>query len=432
LTPDLDCQLLMLRPSLISLCLAAGVCACAHQPEGAERRTRQADQILRSEVEQISARVPARATLDSLLRANNLAAGPVNAAVASAASVFNPRALRADRPYRLVRTIDGLLREFEYEIDANRLLRIICPDRERPELLEATVVPIEKQTSVVSVTATIDAEHPSLISAVTGSGENIQLALSLAEIFSGSIDFDSDLQPGDGFDVVFEKSTRDGQFAGYGAIAAARFTAEGREHHAYRWTDPATGASDYYDEDGRSLKRFFLKSPLKFEFRVTSGFSLRRLHPIHRKYRAHLGVDYGAPYGSAVVAVASGVVVSAGRAGGGGNQVRLRHASGYESYYLHLSAFGARVRAGSRVEQGQVIGRVGATGTATGPHLDYRLRRNGVFVNPRAEHAKLPPGAPIGAAHLAAFRTQREAVTAMMPVSLEQPGNRPDAVRTRR
>jgi murein DD-endopeptidase MepM/ murein hydrolase activator NlpD len=383
-------------------------------------------------VEQISARVPARATLDSLLRAHNLAAGPVRAAVASAASVFDPRALRADRPYRLVRTIDGLLREFEYEIDANRFLRIISPDRDRPELLEATVVPIEKQTALVAVAATIDAQHPSLISAVNGSGENIQLALSLAEIFSGSIDFDSDLQPGDGFDVVFEKSTRDGQFAGYGAITAARFTAEGREHHAYRWTDPATGDADYYDEDGRSLKRFFLKSPLKFEFRVTSGFSLRRLHPVHREYRAHLGVDYGAPYGSAVVAVASGVVVSAGRAGGGGNQVRLRHASGYESYYLHLSAFGAGVRAGARVEQGQVIGRVGATGTATGPHLDYRLRKNGVFVNPRVEHAKLPPGAPIGVAHLAAFRAQRDAVEALMPVSLEQPRSRPDAVRTRR
>jgi murein DD-endopeptidase MepM/ murein hydrolase activator NlpD len=409
-----------------------GACACSRQPEAVRQRPQQPDLLLRSEVESISARVPAKATLDSLLSAHNLASGPVKAAVASAASVFNPRALRAGRPYRLVRTIDGLLREFEYEIDANRFLRIISRDRERPEVLEATVVPIEKETSVVSITATVDAEHPSLISAVIGAGENIQLALSLAEIFSGSIDFDSDLQPGDGFDAVFEKSMRDGQFAGYGAITAARFTAEGRAHHAYRWTDPATGAAGYYDADGRSLKRFFLKSPLKFEFRVTSGFSQRRLHPVHREYRAHLGIDYGAPYGSAVVAVANGVVVSAGRAGGGGNQVRLKHASGYESYYLHLSTFGAGVRAGARVTQGQLIGRVGATGTATGPHLDYRLRRNGVFVNPRAEHAKLPPGAPIGANHLAAFDAQREATNALMPVNaVAPPQNRPDAVRAK-
>ena len=422
----------MLRPCCLFVCFALGASACGRQPEAVRQRVHQADLLLRSEVESISARVPDRATLDSLLSAHNLAAGPVKAAVASAAGVFNPRALRAGRPYRLVRTIDGLLREFEYEIDANRFLRIISPDRERPELLEATVVPIEKQTSVVSVTATIDAQHPSLISAVNGSGENIQLALSLAEIFSGSIDFDSDLQPGDGFDVVFEKSTRDGQFAGYGAITAARFTAEGREYHAYRWTDPRTGAADYYDQDGRSLKRFFLKSPLKFEFRVTSGFSQRRLHPVFREYRAHLGVDYGAPYGSAVVAVANGVVVSAGRAGGGGNQVRLRHASGYESYYLHLSAFGAGVRAGARVSQGQIIGRVGATGTATGPHLDYRLRRNGLFVNPRAEHARLPPGPPIGASHLAAFSAQREAADALMPLNAIPRSHRPDAVRAKR
>src|SRR5215210_290768 len=156
----------MLRHSLVSLSFALGVCACARTPEPDHRQTPRSDQMLRSEVERISARVPAKATLDSLLRAHNLAAGPVKAAVASAASVFNPRALRADRPYRLVRTIDGLLREFEYEIDANRFLRIISPDRNRPELLEATVVPIEKQTSVVSVTATIDPQHPSLISAV--------------------------------------------------------------------------------------------------------------------------------------------------------------------------------------------------------------------------------------------------------------------------
>ena len=127
---------------------------------------------------------------------------------------------------------------------------------------------------------------------------------------------------------------------------------------------------------------------------------------MHGNYRAHLGVDYGAPYGSAVVSVSAGVVVSAGWAGGGGKQVRIRHASGYESYYLHLSRFGGGIRAGARVAQGEVIGFVGATGTATGPHLDYRLRRNGAFVNPRAEHSRLPPGEPLAGAQLAAFRSQ--------------------------
>ena len=389
------------------------------------------DVLLRSEVQLIAARVPRHATLETLLRAHDLSSDLVDAAVTAARNVFNPRQLRADRPYKLVLTVDGLLREFEYEIDADRLLRIVMSDHDRPKALDAKVLPIEKETVVSAISASIDAARPSLIAALSSAGESVQLALALADVFSGSIDFESDLQPGDGVEVVFEKSTRaDGEFAGYGQILGARFVADGREHHAFRWTDPATGKSSYYDAEGRSLKRFFLKSPLKFEVRVTSGFSRRRLHPVHRVYRAHLGVDYGAPRGAPVVAVASGTVVSAGWAGGGGNQVRIRHASGYESYYLHLSAFGKGIRAGAHVSQGDVIGRVGSTGTATGPHLDYRLRKNGVFVNPRAEHARLPPGDPIAPSQLPAFRQARDDVRGRMESMLaERARNRPDAIK---
>jgi murein DD-endopeptidase MepM/ murein hydrolase activator NlpD len=419
----------MLRKLVIPVGLAVLAAACAEEPRTVVRHTRP-DVVLPSEIHTINARVPRNATLDSLLRAHHLSSDLIKATVAAARNVFNPRDLRADRPYTLVRSIDGALREFQYEIDADRILRIINPDLDKPARLEATVEPIEKEISIDAIGATIDSLRPSLISAVSSAGETIQLALALADVFSGTIDFESDLQPGDNFELVFEKSTRDGEFASYGPILAARFVADGREHQAFRWTDPATGKSDYYDSEGRSLKRFFLKSPLKFEVRVTSGFSRRRFHPVHRTFRPHLGVDYGAPRGAPVVAVADGVVVSAGWAGGGGNQVRIRHAGGYESYYLHLSAFGSGVRAGARVAQGQVIGRVGATGTATGPHLDYRIKRNGVFVNPRVEHAKLPPGEPITAAHLPAFRQLRDAALERMTTVLaESARNRPDAVR---
>ena len=388
------------------------------------------DLPLPAEVETITARVPRNATLDSLLRQHQLAVGLVDAAVKSAAGVFNPRSLRAERPYRLVRSVDGLLREFEYQIDADNFLRIFNPDHQRPGELRAAVVPIAKTTEIVAVRGDIDGRTSSLIGALDSAGEGIQLALALAEVFSGSIDFNSDLQPGDGFEVVFEKSTHGGEFAGYGDILGARFVADGREHVAFRWTDPATGKSSYYDENGRSLRRFFLKSPLRFEPRITSGFSMRRKHPVHGGYRPHLGVDYGAPHGAAVVAVASGVVVSAGWAGGGGNQVRLRHASGYETYYLHLSRFGKGIRAGARVAQGEVIGFVGSTGTATGAHLDYRLRRNGTFVNPRIEHAKLPPGEPIAGVHLAAYRRQVDSVRGRMATALADAARaKPDAVR---
>jgi murein DD-endopeptidase MepM/ murein hydrolase activator NlpD len=393
---------------------------------------RRADVVLRPETSVIEARVPRNATLETLLRQHQLPSALVESAVTSARAVFNLRQIRADRPYRLVLTLDGLLREFEYQIDADRFLRIVSRNHAEPTLIDAEVVPYEKETTVVGIRGTIDADHPSLIAAMDETGENIQLALNIAEIFSGQIDFESDLQPGDGFEVLFEKSTREGEFAGYGDVLGARLVADGREHQAFRWIGE-TGKASYYDENGRSLRRFMLRSPLKFQPvpRVTSRFSRNRLHPVLRTYRAHLGVDYGAPTGAPVVAVANGVVLSAGWAGGGGNQIRLKHSSGIETYYLHLSRFAKGIRTGTHVSQGQVIGYVGSTGTATGAHLDYRLRRHGVFVNPLQFHRSQPPGEPIAAATLATFRAARDGVLSQLSATLvaEAPRRKPDGIK---
>ena len=375
-----------------------------------ERRRPAADVYLPRETETIESTVPRHATLDSLLRAHHLQEQLIAEAVAVARDVFDPRRLRADQPYRLERSFDGLLREFEYEIDADRFLRIISRDRARPDALDAQVVAYDKQTAIAAIDARIDGEHTSLISSIDDAGEKIQLALELADVFSGQVDFHTELQSGDRFRVLFEKSSHDGQFSSYGAILGASIDVGGRRLQAIRWIDPSTGKAAYYDESGRSLKRFFLKSPLKFEPRVTSQFSTRRFHPIDHVYKAHLGVDYGAPTGSSVVAVANGVVVSAGYSGAGGNMVHLAHPGGFETYYLHLSAFGPGVRTGARVGQGQLIGRVGMTGSATGPHLDYRLKKNGAFVNPVAVHSRQAPGDPIPAAQLGAFRTSCDAL----------------------
>jgi murein DD-endopeptidase MepM/ murein hydrolase activator NlpD len=414
--------------------LAAGtlvLAACAG-PEPAPKQAR-ADVYLPRESETIEALVPRHATLDSLLRAHQLQEQFVIEAVNVARSVFDPRQLRADRPYRLVRSLDGLLREFEYKIDTDRFLRIINPDRARPGVLDAKVLAYAKETEIVGIDARIDRERSSLIGAIDRAGETIALALDLADIFSGQVDFNTDLQPGDSFKVLFEKSTYEGQFSNYGAVLGAAITVDGRRLQAFRWTDPATGKAAYYDEQGRSLKRFFLKSPLKFEPRVTSRFSMRRFHPVDKVYRAHLGVDYGAPTGSSVVAVAAGTVVSAAYAGAGGNQVRLKHAGGFETYYLHLSAYGPGIRAGAHVAQGQLIGRVGSTGSATGPHLDYRLKRNGVFVNPVSIHSRQAPGEPIPAVQLATFRSSRDRVLTRLSATLvaEAPRHKPDAVPAR-
>jgi murein DD-endopeptidase MepM/ murein hydrolase activator NlpD len=414
--------------------VALAATACARQE--AERPLIPAtDVLLKPEAAVIEARVPRHATLDSILRQHQVSQELVHAVVQSAKSVFNPRQLRADRPYRLILSFDGFLREFQYEIDADRFLRIINRDHGRPDALDAEVLPIEKESTVLAIRGEIDEAHPSLIAAMGETGENIQLAMALADVFGGQIDFNSDLQPGDSFEVLFEKSTRgNGEFAGYGSILGATFVADGETHQAFRWVHPDTGKSAYYDEEGRSLKRFFLVSPLKFEPRITSRFSKRRRHPVLNRVRAHTGVDYGAPHGAAVVAVASGVVVSAGWGGGGGNQVRIRHAAGMETYYLHLSAFAKGIRAGVRVDQGQLIGRVGATGTATGPHLHFSLRKNNVFVDPVAERRRQPPGEPIPSAHLDAFLAARDDMLQQIGDTLpaEAPRDRPDAVRAAR
>jgi murein DD-endopeptidase MepM/ murein hydrolase activator NlpD len=367
------------------------------------------DILLKLETTVVSSRVRAGATLASLLRAHDVAIADAAAIVSQAASVFDPRKVRANQPYRLETTHTGVVRGFEYEIDGDRFLRV---GRAPDEALIARVLPIPKTRRVEMVSGGIDHEHTSLVSAIDAAGETIDLTLALAEIFGGDIDFSTELQPGDRFELTVEKQFRDSdQFAGYGPVLAAEFTNAGRHVRAMRFT-PEGGAPGYYDDHGRSMKRFFLASPLKFQPVVTSGFSSARMHPVLREVRAHLGVDYRAPAGSPVVAVADGVVVSAAMSGGAGRMVHLRHANGFETEYLHLSVIS--VRAGARVRQGELIGRVGSSGLATGAHLDYRLKRNGAFINPVTAHRAMPPADPIPAAQMAAFEAVRDRAMAAL------------------
>lgn len=365
----------------------------------------------------IEARVPRNATLASLLRAHEVSDDIVNHFVNAARSGFDLRRLKAEQPYKLQLGLDGVIREFTYQIDADKFLKVVgtTPDAaaepdatpaEAVPTFDVQVLPYEKHRGLVSIRGEISSSAPSLISAVNAAGENIMLALELARIFEGDIDFSNDLQPGDSFEIVFEKLVREGEFGGYGPIHAAQFTNGGKTFEAYRYDVPGESA-DYYDRDGRSLQRFFLKSPLKFEPRVTSKFSFRRVHPVLKTVRAHRGVDYGAPTGAPVLSVSSGTVVRAGWTGGGGNSVFIRHNNGYESRYLHFSKIAPGIRVGARVAQGELIGQVGSTGLSTGPHLHYELLKNGTHVNPLDEHRKLPPGQPIPQAQLATFLAHR-------------------------
>jgi murein DD-endopeptidase MepM/ murein hydrolase activator NlpD len=362
-----------------------------------------ADIVLARETTVIAARVGAGATFASILRAHGVAVADIGDAIARAASVFDLRKVRADQPYRLEAAVTGALRWFEYEIDRDKYLRISRTDE---TTLVADVLPIPKTHRADVIRGRIDRDAPSLVSAMDAAGETIDLTLAVAEIFGGEIDFSTEVQPGDRFQIAVEKQFRDGNvFAGYGPIAAAEFVNNGRRVRAVRFT-PDGGPPAYYDDRGISMKRFLLASPLKFQPVITSGFSLHRVHPILQEVRAHLGVDYRAPAGAPVVAVADGLVVSAGMSGGSGNLVHLRHSNGFETEYLHLSA--VSVRAGVHVRQGELIGRVGMTGLATGPHLDYRVKKNGAFVNPVAAHRSMPPAEPVPSTQMAAFAAARD------------------------
>jgi len=393
----------------VACALLAGASACV-SPAPPRGGVIGADIRLPIDTSIIRGRVPRNITFEGLLRQNAVQAEVAASMAGAARNVFDPRRLKADRSYRLVKTLDGLFREFQYEIDAERLLRIVFRDRGndgQPEF-DATVVPRPKEVVLDTAEAEITREHPSLVGAFEAAGENLQLPLELAAVFGGEVDFNSELQRGDKIDVLFQRVTSDGEPAGYGDVQAAVLATGGRRLTAIRFMG-ADGKAAWYDDRGRSMTRQFLKSPLPFEPRITSRFSMHRLHPIYGTERAHLGVDYAAPVGTSVVSAAAGTVIAADWRGEAGRMVTIRHGGGYETSYLHLSAFAPGIHAGVHVAQGQLIGRVGATGAATGPHLDYRIKKNGVHVNPQLELSRMPPGDPIAASAMPAFVKARDA-----------------------
>ena len=401
------------------LAVAALAVGCNHEVPLPDSVWNGADIVLEDDARVIEDVVPRRATLAGLLDNHAFDGTFVYQFVQAVRPVFDPRRIRVGNSYKLVVDRDGVLRRFEYHIDNDEFLRVdYVTDAEAS--FEALRVPYVKERTEVATRGLIDERNSSLSAALDDIGENVNLAILMAEVFSGEIDFNNDLRRGDRFDVLFEKYYREDVFSDYGDIVAAEFYNDGRTIQAFSYVIPGDDQALYYDADGRSLKRLFLRSPFRFEPRVTSRFSYRRLHPVLGTNRPHLGVDYGAPTGTPVIAVANGRVVSAAASGGSGNMVRLRHTNGYETYYLHLSRFATGMRPGNRVVQGQTIGYVGSTGLATGPHLDYRIRKNGTFVNPLIEHRNLPPGDPIPEEHLPAFIEARDQALERMFSPLSQ------------
>lgn len=253
----------------------------------------------------------------------------------------------------------------------------------------------------------------SLFGAVLGAGETESLAVALADAFQWDIDFHRDVREGDSFAVVVERVRSNGRTVAYGPILAATYTNRGRTYTAVRFAAADTGPG-YYDAEGRPVRKLFLRSPLRFS-RITSRFSPNRMHPVLGRRMPHVGVDYAAPTGTPIMATAAGTVNFRGWKGGGGNTVEIRHPGGYQTAYLHMSRFARGISVGTRVSQGQVIGFVGATGLATGPHVCYRVLRNGRYVNPLT--VGRDPAPPLPDDELPRFAGWAEQVLALLETS---------------
>lgn len=245
---------------------------------------------------------------------------------------------------------------------------------------------------------------------VLNRGERVRLAWDLADTYMWEVDFTRDIRPGDHFQVVMERLVSEEGEVRFGRIMAAELKISGKDLPAFRFQD-SQGQEGFYDAEGNSLKRAFLRAPLQFR-RISSGFTRSRYHPVLNRFRAHQGTDYAAASGTPVMAAGNGTVVQAGRSGGYGNLVELRHTNGITTRYGHLRGFAAGVRAGARVSQGQIIGYVGSTGLATGPHLHYEFRVNGIAKDSR--RIDLGNGEPVKSADRAAFEQTRAQLAALL------------------
>ena len=325
------------------------------------------------------------------------------AIIALAAQRFDARKLRAGAGLTAGWSRSGTLESLECVIDPDHRFYASRSGGK----FSGEVVDVPSTLRTVPVCGTL---RGSLFESVERTGERAELALSIAKLFAWDVDFYRDPQVGDEFCLLVEKKEyANGQPPIYQRVLAGTYNNAGTLYDAYLFPGQ-DGKPRYYSSDGRSLQSAFLRSPLKFDARVSSHFSMRRLHPVLKIARPHMGTDYAAPAGTPVQALGAGVVTSAGWSGQSGNLITIKHAGSYETLYMHLSRI--LVRRGARVEQGRTIGLVGSTGLATGPHLDFRVRRSGSYVN--FERLRLPRVESLSAAEHTAFAQTRDHLRALL------------------
>lgn len=306
-------------------------------------------------------------------------------------SIFDVASIRIGNTYRVWKNGAGAAEYLAYDID--RMKSVVFRCRE-PYSVWFVEKPVLTETKYADVTI-----RSSLWNDMIAAGAPPLLILSLSDIYAWTVDFFG-LQEGDRFRVVYDEKTCEGSVVAVDTVRYAIFTSRGQDYPAVMF-DQHDGGNIYWNEKGESMRKAFLKAPLHYS-RISSGFSYARRHPITRRVQPHTGVDYAAPKGTPVVTIGDGVVTSAKYEGAGGNVVRIRHNSVYSTAYLHLSRYGSGIRAGKRVKQGDVIGYVGSTGRSTGPHLDFRVWKNGSPINPLKMQS--PPAEPLKQENMEAFR----------------------------
>ena len=339
-------------------------------------------------------------SFSTLLAAEGITAVTIDSLVRLATPAFDVRRMRAGHPVAFIFS-DDATRTPEYLVYESDAVEHVIFHLRPPVSVRVGHRPVRTEERTVSVVV-----NGSLWNDLQLAGADPVLTLQLSDVLAWTVDLYR-IQKGDRFTVVYNERTVDGEPFGMPEVLAVRY--EGPvTREAFRFGKDSLKTA-YFDAEGNSLRKAFLKAPLKFS-RISSGFTSRRFHPVQKRYKAHLGTDYAAPYGTPILAVGEGVVEKAGYSAGNGNYVKIRHNGTYSTQYLHMRKI--LVRAGQLVQQGQTIGEVGSTGLATGPHVCFRFWKNGVQVDHRREE---PPSAePIAAADRPAFRIVRDALMARL------------------
>lgn len=349
--------------------------------------------------------------LSSILLKYKIGQQAVEQLVRKSEGIFDVRRIKAGNKYTVLCTNDSLRKAVYLIYEQSPTHYVVF------ETGDSLHIHTGEKEVTVRMRAASGKISSSLWNAVIDAGASPNLAVELSEIYAWSIDFYA-IQPGDNFTVFYEELVVDNEQIGMGKISSARFNHAGKDIYAFRFIQD--DAVDYFDETGMSLRKAFLKAPLKFS-RISSRFSNSRLHPVLRIRRPHHGVDYAAPKGTPVHTVGSGTVTDVRYAGGAGRMVKIKHNATYSTAYLHLSGYGPGIKSGARVSQGQVIGYVGSTGLSTGPHLDFRFYKNGTPVDPLKVES--PPALPVKKELLDDFNQLRLKLTRQHD-SLDMPAKR--------